>query len=235
MLKAILFDLDGTLLPMDNEEFTKTYLYLLSQEAKQWGYTDRDAFVKGIWNGVKYMYKNDGTNTNDRVFWQGFSDAMGKDFEDESKKFESFYKNIFTKAQVATRPAPLAAEAVKLAREKAEKVVLATNPIFPLEAYKQRLAWIGLNYEDFDLVTDYELSHFTKPNPKYYEEILEKISAEPKECLMIGNDCTEDMLPALSLSMDFFLQTDDVINKDNIEITCKHGGFEEMVEFLKQL
>ncbi len=235
MIKAILFDLDGTLLPMDNEEFTKTYFYFLSETAKQWGYTDRDALIKAVWYGVKFMYKNDGTLPNNKVFWKGFSEAMSRDCEDEGKKFDTFYSGDFKKAQIAAKPAPLAKEAVRLAREKAEKVVLATNPLFPLEAYKQRLSWIGLELSDFDLVTDYESSHFTKPNKKYYEEILTKIGVDAKDCLMIGNDCTEDMVPATTLGMEFFLQTDNIINNDNLPITCKNGGYEDMVEFLKKL
>ena len=70
MVKAILFDLDGTLLPMDNDEFTKAYFYLLSENAKEWGYTDRDMLIKAVWGGVKYMYMNDGKVTNDKVFWK---------------------------------------------------------------------------------------------------------------------------------------------------------------------
>ena len=40
MLQAILFDLDGTLLPMDNDHFTQVYFQHLAATAAQWGYTD---------------------------------------------------------------------------------------------------------------------------------------------------------------------------------------------------
>lgn len=235
MVKAILFDLDGTLLPMDNDIFTKTYFYHLSEAAKEWGYTDRDALIKAVWNGVKYMYANDGKVTNDVVFWKGFSDAYCKDCSVDSKKFDTFYSDGFTKAKAATFPAPLAPEAVRLAREKAEKVVLATNPIFPREAYRQRLSWIGLTMEDFDLVTDYENSRFTKPNTKYYGEILEKIGVDAKDAVMIGNDADEDMAPAMALGMKFFLQNDNVLNKSGREINCEFGGYEDMIKFLGSL
>lgn len=235
MAKAILFDLDGTLLPMDNDEFTKAYFYLLSENAKEWGYTDRDMLIKAVWGGVKYMYMNGGKVTNDKVFWKGFSDTYGKDCSEDIDKFDWFYLNDFKKAQTATKENPLAFEAVRLAREKADKVVLATNPIFPLEAYRERLRWIGLSLSDFDLVTDYESSHFTKPHTAYYNEILSRVGVAPEDALMIGNDCDEDMAPSLKTGMDFFLVNDCLINKSNLPIECKNGSFAEMVEYLRNL
>ena len=52
MLQAILFDLDGTLLPMDNDYFTKVYFRHLAATAAQWGYTDSGLLVKAVWAGV---------------------------------------------------------------------------------------------------------------------------------------------------------------------------------------
>ncbi len=235
MAKAILFDLDGTLLPMDNDEFTKTYFYLLSEAAKEWGYTDRDELIKAVWGGVKYMYMNDGSVTNDKVFWKGFSKALGRDCSNDSAKFDTYYYNGFKKAQVATKENPQAIEVIKLAHEKADFVILATNPIFPLEAYRERLRWIGLSLSDFDIVTDYESCHFTKPHTAYYEEILSQIGVKPHDALMIGNDCDEDMVPALKLGMDFFLVDDCLLNKSDLNIECKRGSFADMTEYLRGL
>ena len=72
MLQAILFDLDGTLLPMDNDYFTKVYFRHLAAAAAQWGYTDAGLLVKAVWAGVESMVKNDGRCTNYDAFWQTF-------------------------------------------------------------------------------------------------------------------------------------------------------------------
>ncbi len=79
MLQAILFDLDGTLLPMDNDYFTKVYFRHLAATAAQWGYTDSGLLVKAVWAGVESMVKNDGRCTNYDAFWQTFGAVMGPD------------------------------------------------------------------------------------------------------------------------------------------------------------
>ena len=128
MLQAILFDLDGTLLPMDNDYFTKVYFRHLAATAAQWGYTDSGLLVKAVWAGVESMVKNDGRCTNYDAFWQTFGAVMGPDSLKDIPKFSTFYENDFHNARSATFPAPLARKAVELAHQKAEKVILATNP-----------------------------------------------------------------------------------------------------------
>ena len=54
MLDAILFDLDGTLLPMDNDVFTKGYLSLLSRAIAPHGYEPRE-MISAMWYGVEAM------------------------------------------------------------------------------------------------------------------------------------------------------------------------------------
>ena len=68
MLKAILFDLDGTLLPMDENTFVQTYFSLLCKKFVPLGYP-KEEFVNAIWAGTKAMIKNNGGKTNEQVFW----------------------------------------------------------------------------------------------------------------------------------------------------------------------
>ena len=49
-------------------------------------------------------------------------------------------------------------------REKAEHAVIATMPMFPIEACNKRLSWVGLNASMFDLVTTCDHS-FRPVNP----------------------------------------------------------------------
>ena len=146
--------------------------------------------------------------------------------------FDDFYKTEFQKAQSVCGFHPMAAEVVHLLQEKGIRVVLATNPIFPAIATESRIRWAGLTPADFELYTTYENIGFCKPNPEYYKEILKRIELKPEECLMVGNDVTEDMV-AKTLGMDVFLLTDCMINKENADISeYKQGGFAELAEFL---
>lgn len=235
MLQAILFDLDGTLLPMDNDEFTQVYFRLLAQTAAPWGYTDPKYMVKTIWSGVEAMVRNDGSRSNYDVFWQVFGQMMGEDRLADIPKFNSFYVGRFNDAVSATQPAPLAREAVRLAHEKAEKVILATNPIFPLAGDFTRMDWIGLKEADFDWITAYENSRHSKPNPAYYRDLLAQFNLDPAQCLMIGNDADEDMAAANAAGIPAYLVTDNLINRNNIPITCPSGSYAGMVEYLNAL
>ena len=235
-LKAILFDLDGTLLPMDNDEFVKLYFGLLAKKAIGWGYNP-ETIVDGIWKGTKSMIVNDGSRLNVDAFWDTFDQMMEKDTRADMKKFDSFYTNEFHQAKAGTGENPYAVEAVKLAAEKAELVVLATNPLFPPCGVETRMGWVGLKSEDFALVTNYENSHFCKPNPAYYQEIMEKLDLKPEECLMVGNDMDEDIIPTKSLGMKNFLLTDSLLNRSgkSLDEADAHGTFAELLVYLKEL
>lgn len=112
------------------------------------------------------------------------------------------------------------------------RVALATNPIFPRIATEQRIRWAGLAPEDFALYTTYENSTFCKPNPDYYREVVRTLGVQPEECLMVGNDATED-LAAREAGMDVFLLTDCLINTKNRDISaCPRGDFAALNAYL---
>ena len=67
-MQMILFDLDGTLLPMDQEAFTKAYFQRLAAKLAPYGY-EPDKLIDGVWAGTAAMVKNDGGRTNEEAFW----------------------------------------------------------------------------------------------------------------------------------------------------------------------
>lgn len=235
MLQAILFDLDGTLLPMDNEYFVKYYFKFLAKDAMQWGYNDPEALVRALWIGVEAMVRNDGSRSNFDAFWDTFGQVLDRDAKKDAPLFDRFYSGSFHNAKAATGEAPLAREAVAVAREKAPVVILATNPIFPDVADESRLSWIGLKMEDFDLVTDMSNSCHCKPNPEYYRDMLRQFDLDPAQCLMVGNNVVEDWQAANAAGIPCYLITDHIINPNNDPITCPHGSYADMVDYLKNL
>ena len=232
--QAILFDLDGTLLPMDLEAFTKLYFVALAKELAPFGFTPETLF-KPFWAGTKAMMANTTGKLNSDVFWETFTAMTGVSRETVEPVCDAFYANGFQSGRVATKDNPLAVEAVRVAREKADKVILATNPLFPMAGQKTRLSWLGLIPEDFDLVTCYTSDRHCKPNPAYFIDICTRMGLDPAKCLMIGNDDREDMHCATAVGMDCYLVTDCRLpDKDN-PWTGAQGSFTDMVEMLKSL
>ncbi len=233
-LRTILFDLDGTLLPMDQEIFTKAYFGLLSAKLAPHGY-DQKKLIDGIWAGTAAMVKNDGSCLNEEAFWKVFVGLFGDKAIEDKPIFDDFYKNDFQLAKEKCGFTPKAAETVAKLKAMGFNLVLATNSIFPAVATESRIRWAGLEPEDFELYTTYENSSFCKPNINYYKEILSRTGYSPEECLMVGNDVGEDMV-AEKIGMKVFLLTDCLINKSGEDISkYSNGSFEELLSFISEL
>ena len=233
-IRYILFDLDGTLLPMDQDVFIKAYFSRLAAKLAPHGY-DPEKLIKAIWGGTAAMVKNDGSVTNEDVFWNYFCTVFGENARKDEPIFADFYQTEFQQVQQSCGFDPRAAETIAKLKDMGYTLVLATNPIFPAMATESCMIWAGLERSDFVLYTTYENSRHCKPNPDYYRDILAQIGAMPEECLMVGNDVTEDMIAA-SLGMKVFLLTDCLINKHNQDIGCyPHGSFDVLMEFIQTL
>ena len=235
MIDTVLFDLDGTLLPMDQEVFTKYYFGGLAQRVAPLGYDPKE-LVKGIWAGTEAMVKNDGSCTNEKAFWKRFSEIFGERVYGDEREFDQYYQNEFDLVVNACAPTENSAKIVKLLKDRGFTVALATNPLFPSIATYKRTKWAGLDPEDFALITTYENSTYCKPNPKYYEMILEKLGKNPENCLMVGNDVREDMEAAQKAGLAVFLLTDCLINKDEKDLSAYNkGGFDELAKYIETL
>ena len=233
-VKMVLFDLDGTLLPMDQDVFVRAYFGLLAKKLAPHGY-DADKLINAIWGGTAAMVKNNGDATNETVFWNFFAEIFGETCRDDEPVFDAYYRNEFQAVQASCGFDKRASEAVKLLKDKGIRVALATNPIFPAVATESRIRWAGLDRNDFELVTTYENARHCKPNPDYYRDVLQEMHLAPEDCVMVGNDVGEDMIAA-TLGMQTFLLTDCIINKKNADITAyPRGNFDDLLAFLQQL
>jgi len=233
-IKAVLFDLDGTLLPMDYDVFLKLYFGNLARRLSGYGY-DPEELVKNVWTGTKAMVMNDGSCMNETKFWDVFAEIYGANVLQDKVLFDDFYREDFVKTKEACGFDPAAKKAVDFVKSLGMKVALATNPIFPMIATRQRMAWAGVTEKDFDLCTTYENIGVSKPNPAYYTEIAKRLNVATEECLMVGNDVSEDMVAAKA-GMKVFLLTDCLLNKNNEDISAyPQGGFGELLDYIKML
>ena len=233
-ITTVLFDLDGTLLPMDQILFVKTYLGLLAKKMAPHGY-DPNALIDGVWKGTGAMIMNSGEKTNEEVFWDTFCSLVRADARKDEPLFRDFYEHEFAQVAAVCGFNPKAAETIALVKRKGFRVALATNPLFPAIATENRCRWAGLDPTDFELITTYEHYSHCKPNPDYYREVLDRLGVRAEECLMVGNDVGEDMMTR-SLGMEVFLLTDCMINKNNEDISqYPHGSFDALMDYIEKL
>jgi len=227
--KAIFFDLDGTLLPMNLDVFIQTYFGLLAKWLPQY---DSKTMIEALWQGTKAMMVNNGSMSNEARFWTVFADLLGQQIREEEPNLEVFYRTEFHKANAVCGSNPAAKKIVDLAHERADLVVLATNPLFPRCAVESRLSWVGLKPEDFDYVTSYENASSCKPTAAYYHSICSTLQLDPAECLMVGNDLKEDGFGASQAGLQVHIVTDCLIAHG---LNCEdypHSTFGELEYYL---
>jgi len=123
---------------------------------------------------------------------------------------DAFYEDDFSALKRYTQPRPEARPLVQSLFDQGYDVVIATNPLFPRRAIEHRLDWAGVSDFDFKLITTYENSHFSKPNPRYYQEILDKIGCRPQDAVMVGDDLQNDIAPALHVGLQAYWIRDGV-------------------------
>ena len=233
-IRVVLFDLDGSLLPMDQDVFIKTYMSMLVKNISPCGYAP-ELLVDTVWKGTADMVGNNGEVTNERRFWDRFTSVFGKESLKDMPAFDEFYEKEFDKVSVSCGFDPLAAVAVGEIKKMGYRVALATNPVFPMAATERRIKWAGLSKDDFELITTYENSRYCKPSLDYYLDIVKALGVSPEECLMVGNDVNEDMITE-RIGMKVFLLTKCLINKNGEDISRYPGGdLSDLVGFVRSL
>ena len=206
MIKAILFDLDDTLLINADSTFVPEYLRLADDFFyKHWQHpriSDALIQITRILNEPR-----DVRQTNMAVARSLIATTTRQLHEAVDTAFDQFYAEYYPALRRCTTPAPFAPEMVELARTNDLAVVIATNPVYPETAVRQRLNWAGIT-GDFALITSADNMHFAKPDPAYYAEIIARVGIEPDEALMVGDNLSNDIMPAALLGLHTFWITD---------------------------
>ena len=233
-MNAVLFDLDGTLIFHDQTVFLNEYFKCISEYVQKKGY-DAKAFLDATLYATGIVIANDGQRTNKVLFWDNFFKFYGKYDEKIIEISDEFYVTEFKKLKEFSNANPNARKAVDLAHKNGKKVVLATNPVFPMTAQLERISWSGLSENDFDLITSYENSSFCKPNPKYFLEVCKKIGVNPHNAVIIGNDEREDMKCGSEAGLMCYLSTDCRIMAKDFLWTGQRGTFEQSLRILNMI
>lgn len=199
-LRAVLFDLDGTLLQNDMDVFITHFLRRLAPHLTQ--YASPEQVVKAWQASMQsVMGHSDAGLTNQQIFDMQFYPRIGALQREVQRFVDVFYATSHRSLRNLVRPQPGARETIQAMRDAHLDIVIATNPIFPLTAIEQRLEWADLTDLEFRLITSAENMHSTKPATAYYQEIISALNYEPAECLMIGDDFINDIRPANRVGM----------------------------------
>lgn len=210
MIKAVLLDLDDTLLVNSPDRFTEAYLGALASylEAEHGIESIAASLLAATWATIQ---ANDPLTTNAETFFAAFEPHLSVDRAAFDVAVAAFYAGVYPGLRRITQQKAAARPLVEWLLAQGYSVVVATNPFFPREAVEQRLAWAGLPVRDvpFALVTHLENMHYTKPHPTYYEEILARIGVQADEAVMVGDDWANDIEPAHAAGLNTFWITPD--------------------------
>ena len=171
MIKAVFFDLDGTLVPMDEKKFIKLYIDSLFEEVKQF-HIEKEIFTRALMKGLMAMINNDGFVSNENLFWEVFDNELGMKLRDKKDIFDKYYLNNFKCVKFAAGESPESKKIIEFCSVLGLKTILSTNPIFPKQAVITRMNFVGLNTNDFDYIKE--------------------LGLKPEEVLVFGNNKEED-------------------------------------------
>jgi HAD superfamily hydrolase (TIGR01549 family) len=208
-IDTILFDLDGTLLPMDFDAFMASYFHHMGQHFEE--HIDPDVLRRAVMEATMKMITTNDDRTNYDIFMDHFETLIDGDLAFYQEHFTRYYETLFHEVKDTTWVSEAMVDAVGILKQKGYRLVIATNPLFPLAANLHRIRWAGLDPADFDLITSLEDNRYTKPNPAFYHEVLTTLGTTPDRCLMVGNDVDDD-LPAKQAGIATYLITDCLLH-----------------------
>ena len=201
MLKAVVFDMDDTLLSINLSAFCAVWGRDVTGILGSIGRMNQLMTAARL-GGVLYNLNANGRSGTDnrcnREFFNAevlrtchvdLRDPVAFEALDYYERAVLPYKND---SVINARPREGAQEAIETVLDRGLRIALFTNPSFSESGIRCRMGWGGLLDVPFELVTTMENCTRVKPDPVYYLENLERMGLEPHEVLMVGNDPKRD-------------------------------------------
>lgn len=231
-MDTLVFDLDGTLLPMDFDKFVEVYNYELGKAFSH--LEDPKEMVQKLWASTKHTITSRENKNNFDKFFDDFSNRVEGNVKEYKDLFDRFYDNGFMEARNSTYISGEIVEAIKILKDKGYRLIIATNPMLPMKANHRRIEWAGLNKDDFEYISSLEKNMHCKPSLEFYREVIKETGINPEKAFMIGNDVQEDLV-ASELGFKTYLITDCIIHRGG-EYSVDHSGtYKDFLTFVKNL
>ena len=199
MIRAVLFDLDDTLLSLNLTAFLARYVNgasgLLCRASGRLRVNVMAAYARA-WLAAESEARRDRL-TNAQLINKVVFEQTGIPLDDPviADMMDCYERTVVPRMGtgiVRAQPMPGARAAVDCVHAMGLTCALATNPVVSHACDMARLAWAGFSESDFTLVSCAENSTRCKPWAGYYEEFCGKLGVTPSECLMVGNDARRD-------------------------------------------
>ena len=205
MSLTLLIDLDDTLLSNGMDTFLPAYFHKLSTYLAD--LVDNDFFIRVTLESIQKSVENkDPSRTLLETFECSFYSKIGLPRTDLQPRFDRFYREVFPELKTLTHPRPAAVALIDECFDRGYRVVIATNPLFPLAAVEHRLEWAGMPTDKYAFahVANLETYHFAKPNPAFFAEALAQIGWPAGPVIVIGDDPLNDISPAKALGFSSY-------------------------------
>lgn len=208
MKLTLLLDLDETLLKTNQDVFFPAYLQALSTNFAS--NLDAKLVMRALLASIEKMNQSeDSARSLKEVFSDEFCPMVGMSREELDAHIDNFYSRIFPTLRGITSQIPEVKPFIDWAIAQGYRLVIATDPLLPRPATRQRVEWAGLDPEQFELISTFEDFHFLKKFPAYYAEVLGQIGWQDGPVLMVGNDLERDINSAKQLGLaTFFVEAE---------------------------
>jgi putative hydrolase of the HAD superfamily len=205
-IKAILFDLDNTILDRTNtfRSFTNSFLR---------SYFDHLEMTQDIFDRIIHL-DQDGYKDKHELFSELLEELPWKTKPLETELL-NFYSTEYVKNAVLMEHAR---EVVQHARKK-YKTGLITNGRTLIQYGK--IDQLGIRNE-FDLIIVSEEAGIKKPDPRIFEMAIKQLEVKPEECIYIGDHPVNDIEGAAKIGMETIWMKVNQPWNDGIEAKLLH-------------
>lgn len=205
-VRAVLFDLDGTLLQVEMEQFIPAYIAKLATHFDD--RVERCVFAEVVRSATFSLIRSEEVRRSNEEFFLGVTERhLGVDGALFAERLQRFCADGLADLAGLIRPLPLARDILGRCFERGLRVVIATNPVFPRPVVEARLRWGGLDDFPYELVTTLENSRCCKPHPGYFRDLLDRLELPAEQTVMVGNDTEHDLAAAEAGIATFLVDT----------------------------
>lgn len=224
MLKAILFDLDNTLInflqfKMDTAKAASTAMVAQGLPA-----TEIQAYGK-----IFSVYDEKGIE-----YQKTFSDVV-KQFNLEVNRAEKIQQAAIIaylqKKFEVLRPYPIVKPTLAKLREH-YRLGIVTDA--PRNKAWQRLVITGLQ-DEFDLIITHDDTKEMKPHPSPFNLALSRLELMPSACLFVGDNPSRDIRGAKEVGMLTCLAKYGLVGKETFKADYEISHFEDLLKVVKKL